>query len=65
MEKVAYRVREFTKAFGVGRSKVYELINSGDLRVVKTGRVTLITAASAMDWLRRGEKANAKPGGGL
>lgn len=46
METITVSVQEAAKALSLGRSKIYELICSGDLKVVKIGRRTLITAAS-------------------
>ena len=43
---LAVRVREATRMIGLGRTKLYELINAGDLEVVKIGRATLITVSS-------------------
>jgi excisionase family DNA binding protein len=34
IEKRAYRIDEFCAAFGLGRTKVYQLIKSGKLRSV-------------------------------
>jgi len=34
IEKRAYRINEFCSAYGLGRTKVYELIKSGKLRTV-------------------------------
>jgi excisionase family DNA binding protein len=52
VERKAYNVEEFMAAFGVGRSKTYELINKGQLRVVKLGRRTLIPVEAAEALLR-------------
>ena len=45
--KQNYRVTEFCEVFGVGRSKFYELVKSGDLKTVKLGSTTLITRGEA------------------
>ncbi len=47
VERKAYNVEEFMAAFGVGRAKTYELINSGQLRIVKLDRRTLIPVEAA------------------
>jgi excisionase family DNA binding protein len=46
-EKQAYRINEFCSAFGLGRTKVYELIGSGKLRTVLVGGRRLIPAEAA------------------
>ncbi|MDR7034527.1 helix-turn-helix domain-containing protein [Mesorhizobium sp. BE184] len=50
-EKMAYRVEEFCDAFGVGRTKVFEEIKDGRLKIRKAGRMTLIRAEDAKAWL--------------
>ncbi len=58
---VAYRVAEFMQAFGVGRTKVYNLVNSGQLQILKSGRVTLIPMSSVETWMKACEaEARAK-----
>ena len=42
MEKLAYRINEVVEATGLGRSKIYELINSNQLPVVKLDGCTLV-----------------------
>ena len=46
MENITVSVNDAAKALSLGRSKIYELICSGDLKVVKIGRRTLITVTS-------------------
>lgn len=40
-------VGEAVRTFGIGRTKLYELIRRGDIEAVKLGSRTLIRAASA------------------
>lgn len=47
MQPVLHPIRQFCDLYGVGRTKTYELINSGTLETVLIGRKRLITAASA------------------
>lgn len=51
-DKSAYSVSEFCLLYGVGRSTVYEELNSGRLRAVKVGRRTLILFAAAEAWAK-------------
>lgn len=43
-EKLAFNVNEACHAIGVGRTKIYELINSGRLRSFRLDGRTLIRA---------------------
>jgi excisionase family DNA binding protein len=42
VERRAYRIDEFCAAFGLGRTKVYELIKTGKLRTVLVGGRRLV-----------------------
>jgi excisionase family DNA binding protein len=46
VEPLTVRIPRAIEMTGIGRSKIYELIQSGDLDVVKVGRCTLIPLAS-------------------
>lgn len=46
MEKILLNTQEVSKVLGIGRTKVYELINSGDLHRVKIGNSTRIPRGS-------------------
>lgn len=46
MEPIAASVNETVRLLGLGRTKVYELINSGQLITVKIGRRTLVRTDS-------------------
>ena len=58
MEPVCVSVNEARQALGVGRTKLYELINAGKLRVVRLGRRTLVSTES----LRELAQGGADPG---
>ena len=47
----ARTVAGFCKAYGIGKTAVYELLATGKLRAVKAGTRTLILETSAKDWL--------------
>jgi excisionase family DNA binding protein len=40
----------FCETYGVGRTKTYDLINSGAISARKSGKTTLIDRASAERW---------------
>jgi hypothetical protein len=46
----AMRIVVFCKTYGIGRSKSYDLINSGAIAARKSGKTTLIDRASAEAW---------------
>jgi excisionase family DNA binding protein len=43
--KLVYSINEAAAALGVGRTKLYEMINAGELSAVKLGRRTLLRCA--------------------
>jgi excisionase family DNA binding protein len=54
MEPVCVSVNEAREALGVGRTKLYELINAGKLRVVRLGRRTLVSTESLRELAQGG-----------
>lgn len=46
MDIVATSINEASRALGLGRTKIYELINAGRLDTIKVGRRTLIRTDS-------------------
>lgn len=51
MNSLSYTIEETSKITGLGRSRLYEELNSGRLKGVKAGRRTLITHISIQQWL--------------
>jgi len=49
--KLAYSVDEARTVIGLGRTRLFEEINSGRLLAVKAGKRTLIPARSIEAWL--------------
>jgi predicted DNA-binding transcriptional regulator AlpA len=49
-DKRAFRIPEFCRAFGIGRSKFYELVARRELRPRKSGKQTLIPVGEAERW---------------
>lgn len=47
-----FRIDEFTKIYGIGRTKVYMEIRAGRLKIIKVGKITLISRESAEAWQR-------------
>lgn len=50
--RLAYSVDELTSASCLGRSKIYEEIAAGRLKVRKVGKRTLILHGDALAWLK-------------
>ena len=45
-DRITVRIPDAIRMTGLGRSKIYELIASGDIETVKVGRCTLIPVDS-------------------
>ncbi len=45
MQPIAYRINDFSKVSGLGRTSIYELIKTGELKAVKVAGRTLIPAS--------------------
>lgn len=56
----AWRVKEFLDAFRIGRTKFYQMVSDREIRIIKSGRTTLIPISSVESWLAACEKANEK-----
>ena len=46
IEPIAVRISDAVRLIGLGRSKIYELIASGEIEIVKVGSATLIPVAN-------------------
>ncbi len=46
MEPIAVRPKDGFAALGLGLTKGYELIGTGDLKIIKIGRATRVTVES-------------------
>lgn len=53
VEPICVKVNEAARMIGVGRTKLYELIATGDVEVVKLGRSTRVTVASLRELIAR------------
>jgi excisionase family DNA binding protein len=49
-ERLGYKAREFAQLTGLSRTRVYELIASGELRAVRIGGRVVIDAEAAKAW---------------
>lgn len=46
-----WTILDFCKAHGISKTRVYDLLASGELEAVKAGRRSLITGESQRRWL--------------
>lgn len=53
VDPICVRVNDAARMIGVGRTKLYELIASGEIETVKLGKATRITTASLQELVRR------------
>ena len=53
VERILYRPAEAAEAIGVSRSRVYELINSGEIPSIKVGGVRRVPVDKLRDWVEQ------------
>ena len=51
LTKTVYRIAELPEIMGIGRSRIYQEIAAGRLRMKKVGKCSLITADAIEKWL--------------
>lgn len=56
-----YRLLEFCRAFGIGRTAAYAEIAAGRLRAFKVGKLTMVAGEDALAW--RDGYRNGQPRG--
>lgn len=63
-QPLCVRVSVAMRLLGIGKTKLYELIATGDLETIRIGRRTLIMQASIDSFVARLREAARKPGVG-
>ena len=58
VEPICVRVNDAARMIGVGRTKLYELISSGELEAIKIGKATRVTTASLHKLVERHRAMN-------
>ena len=53
VEPICVRVNDAARMIGVGRTKLYQLIATGELETVKIGKATRVTIANLRELVRR------------
>ena len=59
MDNALLKPAEVAQILGIGRSKVYELLASGDLPVVRIGRCIRVPKVSLEQWIKARITGNA------
>lgn len=52
IELISVRIPEAVRMTGLSKSKIYQLIGSGDIEAAKVGRATVVIVASLKAFLR-------------
>ena len=53
VEPICVRVNDAARMIGVGRTKLYELISSGEVETIKIGNATRVTTASLHELVKQ------------
>jgi excisionase family DNA binding protein len=61
MDKITFSINELAKQTGLSRTKIYQEIAAGRIRIVKVGRRTLVPASAVQAWL---DRLSEHPAGG-
>ena len=64
-DKLLYRIPEVAEHLSISRSKVYELLKSGELRSVHIDRTRLVRARDLQAYGRRGDGRRTVVGSGV
>ena len=64
MDQLLLRAEEVAKALGLGRSKVYELMATGNLPTVRIGRAVRVPADALRNWVAARTRDGAPTGNG-
>ena len=51
MERELLRVEEAAQILGIGRTKAYELVAAGELRVIRLGRAVRVPRKWLYEWI--------------
>ncbi len=57
-QRLLLRIPEVAKALGLGRTKIYELIDAGELPVIRVGRAVRVSVSAVQKWV---EEQNNQP----
>lgn len=60
-ERLSYRPAEVRKLIGIGRTKLRELLSTGEIESFSVGRARLISRAAIERWVSQAERPVAAP----
>ncbi len=55
-QRLLLRIPEVAKTLGIGRSKIYELIATGELPTIHVGRAVRISVSTLQKWVEEREQ---------
>jgi excisionase family DNA binding protein len=53
MEKLLYRIPEAVEVLAIGRSRFYELMNSGEIQTIRIGKSVRVTADALRQYVEK------------
>lgn len=56
-DRVNWRINDFCRAHGIGRSLFYHEVQRGEINVIKVGKRTLVPDTEAKAWMERKARA--------
>jgi excisionase family DNA binding protein len=57
-QRLLLRIPEVAETLGIGRTKIYEIIASGELPTVRVGRAVRISVTTLQKWVEEREQQN-------
>jgi excisionase family DNA binding protein len=58
-QRLLLRIPEVAETLGIGRTKIYEMIATGELPTVRFGRAVRISASTLQKWVEAREQQGA------
>ncbi len=56
--RINWRINDFCRAHGIGRSLFYEEVKRGEIKIIKVGKRTLVPVSEAKAWQERKARAS-------
>ena len=57
-QRLLLRIPEVAETLGIGRTKIYEIIATGELPTVRVGRAVRISVTTLQKWVEEREQQN-------